>query len=115
MGRREVGRAALGPAGRRKQLPLVVAAGRHFSLALLTQLLRPCRCMENFVSICRLLPPVVTPRYRTASTNASFQLILGNFSYAAAEAACNDAGGHLASWSSQQEQYEVRPKRWNAG
>jgi hypothetical protein len=66
--------------------------------------------MQNFVSICRLLPPVVTSRYRTASTNATFQLILGNFSYTTAESACNSAGGHLTSWSSQQEQYEVRLK-----
>jgi hypothetical protein len=64
--------------------------------------------MENLVSICRLLPPVVAPRYRAASSNATFQLVLGSFSHAAAEAACNDAGGHLTSWSSQQEQFEVK-------
>jgi hypothetical protein len=62
-------------------------------------------CQEEAVSVCRALPELAAaPVYTPASSNASFQLLLGAFDWATAQGACNFMGGHLASWSSQREQ-----------
>lgn len=61
-------------------------------------------CKAPAASICKLLPPLAAPRFSPASSNATFQLLLGSFNFSSAQAACNDVGGHLASWGSQREQ-----------
>jgi hypothetical protein len=58
-------------------------------------------------TVCRTADPAAAPRYTTELTAATFYLNTTPSTFDEAEIACQTEGGHLASYSSFEEQVEV--------
>jgi hypothetical protein len=67
------------------------------------------RCSGSYTSMCIIRPlcTVQPPPYTTNTSKATFELVLCNYTWDAAEKACNARAGHLANYVSSGEQAEV--------
>ena len=76
-------------------------------MLLATQHPAPAAAFEHSTPNTAAAVPVVAPTYTTKSTGGSFYLNTTLTKQAEAEAACKLANGHLATYTSMEEQEEV--------
>ncbi len=65
------------------------------------------QCGERYPFICEIAPSKTSPEYTARSTGSTFRFYADPLSQADAEAVCNEATGHLASYADIFEQAEV--------
>ena len=66
-------------------------------------------CNKTLAPLCKIRPAGGSPLayYTSAATNSTFAFSTSLVSQSVAQAECNKLGGHLASFDSEAEQYEV--------
>jgi hypothetical protein len=64
------------------------------------------RCSQRWPGLCRIVPPGIW-HYKSPSTNYTYAFNNSAVNQQDAELGCQDAGGHLVTWTSLEEQIEV--------
>jgi hypothetical protein len=72
-------------------------------------------CSSKYVAICRLQVPALQPQYINPSNNHTYLLNTSQSDWGTAEALCQAGGGHLASYSSMEEQVQLESHYINGG
>ena len=67
------------------------------------------QCNRTHVPLCKIRPAGSQPlvSYKTQATGSTYVLAIRDVNQSTAEAACNKMGAHLATFASEEEQYEV--------